>query len=128
MASRSYERRKEAARRAGYSSPYAQRIANAQRKAQSEGRTFSRREARGHGQDTVRSLSQRTGTRPYVDKDGQQHDPIADARAHGKSWGEIEEILRDKIRAQKDYAFGKANWASRDLMLDPSFYWYHPDT
>jgi hypothetical protein len=128
VASGSYQRRKEAAQRAGFSSPYQQRIANARARAQAAGRTFSLREARGHGQETVTSLSRRTDTEPYTDAQGQEHDPIADARAHGYSWGEIEELLRNKLdimRSPDRIARGKAAWASRDLMLDPSFYWYH---
>lgn len=130
MASARYEARKQAAQRAGYSSPYRQRIANAERRAQEAGRTFSRREARGHGADTVERLAQRTGTADYTDKDGQEHTPISDARAHGKSWGEIEELLRakaDRMRSPDRMNLGRAAWASRDLMLDPSFYWYHAE-
>lgn len=127
----SYEKRVAAAKRAGYSSPYAQRIARAEAKG------YDRAKARGHGSKAeenarrrVQRLEKSTKTQPYTDRAGQHRNPVGDARLHGYDWSDIERELRDKqdtIRDPDYIAKGKARWLNRDQMLDPAFYWYHRD-
>lgn len=114
------------ARQRNYRAEYARRKALEVKRSSQQGRAFDLRKARGHtniARDNARRLYRRL---PVQDI---EWNALVD-QAGNTSWEEIEQGLRDRLKAITEYqrgnpSYGRSLWARRNLNLSDEFYWYH---